>query len=151
MKKIILAAALVLGFTVAASAQPRAIGVRIGNGGEISYQHSMGSNFIEVDGGLGLGLVDGVFNVGATGIYNFMISEFGNGFGFYAGPGAGVGLALGEVNYLALSAAGMVGIEYNFNFPLQISLDFRQHIGTGFSGNGIWAPSSIGLGLRYQF
>lgn len=151
MKKIILAAALVLGFEVAASAQPRAIGVRIGNGGEISYQHSMGSNFLEVDGGLGLGLVDGVFNVGATGIYNFMISEFGNGFGFYAGPGAGVGLALGEVNYLALSAAGMVGIEYNFNFPLQISLDFRQHIGIGFSGNGIWAPSSIGLGLRYQF
>lgn len=151
MKKIILAAALVLGFAVAASAQPRAIGVRIGNGGEISYQHSMGSNFLEVDGGLGLGLVDGVFNVGATGIYNFMISEFGNGFGFYAGPGAGVGLALGEVNYLALSAAGMVGIEYNFNFPLQISLDFRQHIGIGFSGNGIWAPSSVGLGLRYQF
>ena len=151
MKKIILAAALVLGFAVAASAQPRAIGVRIGNGGVISYQHSMGSNFLEVDGGLGLGLVDGVFNVGATGIYNFMISEFGNGFGFYAGPGAGVGLALGEVNYLALSAAGMVGIEYNFNFPLQISLDFRQHIGIGFSGNGIWAPSSVGLGLRYQF
>jgi hypothetical protein len=54
MKKIILAAALVLGFAVAASAQPRAIGVRIGNGGEISYQHSMGSNFLEVDGGLGL-------------------------------------------------------------------------------------------------
>ena len=80
MKKIILAAALVLGFAVAASAQPRALGVRIGNGGEISYQHSMGSNFLEVDGGLGLGLVDGVFNVGATGIYNFMISEFGNGF-----------------------------------------------------------------------
>ena len=151
MKKIIIAAALVLGFAAAASAQPRALGVRIGNGGEISYQHSMGSNFLEVDGGLGLGLVDGVFNVGATGIYNFMISEFGNGFGFYAGPGAGVGLALGDVNYLALSAAGMVGIEYNFNFPLQISLDFRQHIGIGFSRNGIWAPSSIGLGLRYQF
>ena len=151
MKKIIIAAALVLGFAAAASAQPRALGVRIGNGGEISYQHSLGSNFLEVDGGLGLGLIDGTFNVGATGIYNFMISEFGNGFGFYAGPGAGVGLALGDVNYLALSAAGMVGIEYNFNFPLQISLDFRQHIGIGFSGNGIWAPSSIGLGLRYQF
>ena len=150
MKKIILVAAMVLGFAVAASAQPRALGVRIGNGGEISYQHSMGSNFLEVDGGLGLGF-DGVFNVGATGIYNFMISEFGNGFGFYAGPGAGVGLGVGEANYFALSAAGMVGIEYNFNFPLQISLDFRQHIGIGFNGHGIWAPSSVGLGLRYQF
>ena len=152
MKKIILAVALALGFAVAASAQPRALGVRIGNGGEISYQHSLSnSNFIEVDGGLGLGLIDGTFNVGATGIYNFMISEFGNGFGFYAGPGAGVGLGLGEANYFGLSAAGMVGIEYNFNFPLQISLDFRQHIGIGFNGNGIWVPSSVGLGLRYQF
>lgn len=36
MKKIILTAALVLGFAAAASAQPRALGVRIGNGGEIS-------------------------------------------------------------------------------------------------------------------
>ncbi len=150
MKKIIIAAALVLGFAVAASAQPRALGVRIGNGGEISYQHYHNANFIEVDGGLGLGF-DKVFNVGATGIYNFMISEFGNGFGFYAGPGAGVGLGLGEANYFTLSAAGMIGIEYNFAIPLQISLDFRQHIGLGFNGNGIWHPSSIGLGIRYRF
>ena len=150
MKKIIIAAAIMLGFAAAAVAQPRALGVRIGNGGEISYQHSLGSNFLEVDGGLGLGF-DGVFNVGATGIYNFMISEFGNGFGFYAGPGAGVGLGVGEANYLTISAAGMVGIEYKFNFPLQISLDFRQHVGIGLNGNGAWTPSSIGLGIRYQF
>ena len=45
----------------------------------------------------------------------------------------------------------MVGIEYNFEIPLQISLNFRQHIGIGFNGHGIWAPSSIGLGLRYKF
>ena len=150
MKKIIIAAAMLLGFAIAASAQPRAIGVRIGNGAEISYQHSLNDNFLEVDGGLGLGF-DGVFNVGATGIYNFMISEFGNGFGFYAGPGAGVGLGLGEANYFTLSAAGMVGIEYNFSIPLQLSLDFRQHIGIGLGGHGVWAPSSIGLGIRYKF
>lgn len=147
MKKIIMIAAMVLGFAVAASAQPRAIGVRIGNGGEISYQHSLGNNFLEVDGGLGLGF-DGVFNVGATGIYNFMISEFGDGFGFYAGPGASVGLGLGDANYFTLGVAGMIGIEYTFDFPLQLSLDFRQHIGIG---NGFWAPSSIGLGVRYRF
>ena len=154
MKKIILVAALVLGFAVAASAQPRAIGVRIGNGGEVSYQHSLGSNFLEVDGGLGLGF-DGTFNVGATGIYNFMIAQPSwtsrGEWGFYAGPGAGVGLGLGEVNYFALSAAGMVGIEYNFSFPLKISLDFRQHVGIGLGGNGLWTPSSVGLGIRYRF
>ena len=155
MKKIILAAALVLGFAVAASAQPRAIGVRIGNGGEVSYQHSLGSNFLEVDGGLGLGF-DGVFNVGATGIYNFMIAQpywtDRGEWGFYAGPGAALGMGMtSENNYFHLAVAGMVGLEYTFWFPLQLSLDFRQHIGIGFSGNGIWAPSSIGLGLRYQF
>ncbi len=150
MKKIIFIAAMLLGFAVAASAQPRALGVRVGNGGEVSYQHSLGANFLEVDGGLGLGF-DGTFNVGATGIYNFMISEFGNGFGFYAGPGASVGLGLGDANYFALAVAGMVGIEYNFNIPLQLSLDFRQHVGLGFGGHGGWYPSSIGLGVRYRF
>ena len=147
MKKIILAVALVLGFAAAASAQPRALGGRFGYGVDLSYQHYVnGDNFVEAD----LGLDSFKFlNVAAT--YNFMISEFGNGFGFYAGPGAGVGLAVGDINYFALSAAGMVGIEYNFNFPLQISLDFRQHIGLGFNGHGLWYPSSIGLGIRYQF
>ena len=154
MKKIILVAALVLGFTVAASAQPRAVGVRIGNGGEVSYQHQLGANFLEVDGGLGLGF-DGVFNVGATGIYNFMIAQPNwtdrGEWGFYAGPGASVGLGLGDVNYFSLGVAGMVGLEYTFWFPLQLSLDFRQHIGLGFNGHGFWAPSSIGLGVRYRF
>ena len=152
MKKIILVAALVLGFAVAASAQPRAIGVRAGYGGEISYQHSLGTNFLEVDGGLNL---LGGLNVGATGIYNFMIAQPSwtsrGEWGFYAGPGAGVGLGLGDVNYLHLSAAGMVGLEYSFWFPLQLSLDFRQHIGIGFNGHGLWAPSSVGLGVRYRF
>jgi hypothetical protein len=154
MKKIIIAAALVLGFAVAASAQPRAIGVRVGNGGEVSYQHSLGNNFLEVDGGLGLGF-DGVFNVGATGIYNFMIAQPSwtprGEWGFYAGPGAGVGLGLGDVNYFNISAAGMVGLEYSFWFPLQLSLDFRQHIGIRFNGDPLWAPSSVGLGIRYKF
>ena len=151
MKKIILIAAMALGFAVAATAQPRALGARIGNGAEISYQHDMGGNFLEVDGGLGLGLGDGTMNIGATGIYNFMISQFGDGFGFYAGPGASVGLGVGEVNYLNLGVAGMVGIEYTFDFPLQLSLDFRQHIGFGLSGHGVYAPSSVGLGIRYRF
>lgn len=153
MKKIILVAALVLGFAAAAAAQPRALGVRVGNGGEVSYQHQLGANFLEVDGGLGLGF-DGTFNVGATGIYNFMIAQPAwtdrGEWGFYAGPGATVGLGVGETNYFALGAAGMVGLEYTFWFPLQLSIDFKQFVGIGI-GNGFWAPSSIGLGIRYRF
>lgn len=153
MKKIILIAAIVLGFAAAAVAQPRAIGIR---GGEISYQHSFDQNFLEIDGGLGFGYgSSGNLNIGATGIYNFMIAQPSwtsrGEWGFYAGPGAGVGLGLGDANYFNISAAGMVGLEYSFWFPLQLSLDFRQHIGIGFGGHGIWYPSSVALGVRYRF
>ena len=156
MKKIILVAALVLGFTVAASAQPRAVGVRIGNGGEVSYQHQLGANFLEVDGGLGLGF-DGVFNVGATGIYNFMIAQPNwtdrGEWGFYAGPGAAVGLGLGENSHLNVAVAGQVGLEYTFWFPLQLSIDLRPQFGLGFADKatmyfGGWCPA---LGVRYKF
>ena len=140
-------AIMVSSSAVAATAQPRALGARIGNGAEISYQHSMDANFLQIDGGLGV-FGDNTMSIGATGVYNFMISEFGDGFGFYAGPGASIGLGVGEANYLNLGVAGMVGIEYNFDFPLQLSLDFRQHIGIG---NGFWCPSSVGLGVRYRF
>ena len=147
MKKIILAAALVLGFAVAASAQPRAVGLRGGWGAELSYQHGFGADFLQADLGLN------TFNsINGSVVYNFMIAQPAwtsrGEWGFYAGPGASVGLGLGEANYLTLGAAGMVGLEYTFWFPLQLSLDFRQHIGIG---NGLWCPSSIGLGVRYRF
>ena len=48
MKKILIVVAALLGFAVVASAQPRALGVRAGYGGELSYQHYMGGeNFAE--------------------------------------------------------------------------------------------------------
>ena len=111
MKKIILVAALVLGFAAAAAAQPRAIGVRVGNGGEVSYQHQLGANFLEVDGGLGLGF-DGTFNVGATGIYNFMIAQPAwtdrGEWGFYAGPGAALGLDFGKESSFNVAVAATI-------------------------------------------
>ena len=163
MKKIIIAAALVLGFAVAASAQPRAIGVRVGNGGEVSYQHSLGNNFLEVDGGLGLGF-DGVFNVGATGIYNFMIAQPSwtprGEWGFYAGPGVALGGGAVKVDgvnhgYFSAGVAGQIGLEYTFWFPLQLSIDFRPQLGVvavpkggaGFYFDS-WCPA---LSVRYRF
>lgn len=158
MKKIILVAAMVLGFAVAAFAQPRAIGLRIGNGAEVSYQHEKGDNFISVDGGLGLDIYNvqnNAFFVGATAIYNFMIAqplwtEEGQ-WGFYAGPGANVGLGIGSPAHFNLAAAGAVGLEYKFWFPLQLSIDFRQMIGYSIGAGRFYAPSSIGLGVRYSF
>lgn len=153
MKKIILIAALAFGLVATAAAQPRAIGLRLGNGGEVSYQHTLGQNFIEVDGGLGVGFKK-TLNVGATGIYNIMIAQpqwtDRGEWGFYAGPGAAVGLGLGENNFFTLAVAGMVGLEYNFWFPLQVSIDYRQQLGYGFN-HEFYYPASICLGVRYRF
>ena len=157
MKKIILIAAMVLGFATAAIAQPRAFGLR---GGELSYQHSFGQNFLEVDGGVGFGLgTSGSLNVGATGIYNFMIAQpqwtDRGEWGFYAGPGGTVGLGLDNDNnsFFNVSVAGMVGLEYTFWFPLQLSIDIRPQIGLAAGGGagfyfGGWCPA---LGVRYRF
>ena len=148
MKKIILIAAMALGFVVTAAAQPKAVGLRLGYGVEASYQHNLGSsNFLEAN----LGLDDfTTLNLAAT--YNWMIAKpqwtDRGEWGFYAGPGASFGLGVGDANYFTLGIAGMVGLEYTFWFPLQLSIDFRQHIGIG---NGFWAPSSVGLGVRYRF
>lgn len=140
MKKIIAIAALVLGFAVAASAQPKALGLRIGYGADLSYQHTLGgANFIEAD--LGLESFKSL-NIAAT--YNFMIAQFGDGFGFYAGPGIGLGFA----DKLRVGIAGQVGLEYNFNAPVQLSLDVRPYfdfVGAGLVG---WYPH---LGIRYRF
>ena len=140
MKKIILIAALVLGFAAAASAQPKAIGIRIGGGADISYQHNVGANFIEADLGL-----ESFKNLGVAATYNFSIAEFGDGFKFYAGPGIGLGFA----ESLMVGVAGQAGIEYNFaSAPVNISVDVKPYF--DFMGVGLvgWYPH---IGVRYNF
>lgn len=140
MKKILLIAAMVLGFTVVASAQPKAVGLRIGGGAELSYQHSMGANFIEADLGL-----ESFKNLGISATYNFNIAEFGPGIKFYAGPGVGLGFGQG----LHVGIAGQAGLEYTFDSaPIQLSVDVRPYfdfVGVGLVG---WYPH---LGVRYCF
>ena len=149
MKKILTLLVGVLCFAVAASAQPRAFGARLGYGAEISYQYGLGNNFAEMD----LGLVG---NKGwyVSGLYDFSLGNAGI-FHFYAGPG----VQLGTKNYadtdggniLKFDAAilGQIGAEVELEaVPLNISLDWRPAFsltGGGFYGVG------VGLGVRYRF
>ncbi len=151
MKKIILIAAMALGFAVAASAQPRSIGLKLGWGVDLSYQHSVNTDFVELD--LGLSNFN-AFNF--AGIYNFMIAQPAwtdrGEWGFYAGPGAALGMGLTSENkYFHLAAAGMIGLEYAFWFPLQLSFDLRPQIGAHFGGNGLYWSIMPALGIRYRF
>ena len=145
MKKVILIVATVLGFAVVASAQPRAIGARIGWGAEISYQHTLGANnFLEAD--LGWGIND--FRLGLG--YDFSVAPVGP-LDFYVGPAAQVAFINNvEHNNLMLGVGAQLGLEYFFDaIPLQLSLDWRPPFtlipATGFGWN------SFGLGIRYAF
>ena len=148
MRRIILFLLAYLCLSVAANAQPRALGLRIGaEGAEISYQHNIQkSSFIEAELGSEFGSVEGLK---ATGTYDFIFARpawTNRGYwGLYTGPGVSLG-CLEDKFLIAFSA--QAGMEYTFWFPLQLSIDFRQHIGIG---NGFWAPSSVGLGVRYKF
>ena len=155
MRRFILILIAALASVFIASAQPKALGLRAGMDCQLSYEHAVSlEDFVEAD--LGVEFIYGyAVGVNAAAAYNFMIAQpqwtDRGEWGFYAGPGASVGLGLGEANYLTLGAAGMVGLEYTFWFPLQLSVDFRQHIGFSRGENPLWTPSSIALSVRYRF
>lgn len=147
MKKIIVLALSVLAFAAVASAQPRALGVRLGGDAEVSYQHNLGSQFLEADLGMAVGGHFAGFHL--TGVYDFTFASVDN-FNFYAGPGAQVSMyTADEHSGLGIGIGGQIGAEYQFGtIPFTISLDWRpmwDFLGAGAS----W--SSAALGFRYRF
>jgi opacity protein-like surface antigen len=160
MKKLVFTAILIIGSLYSASAQDiseHAIGIRTGDndgfGYAISYQRKMKDiNRFEVD----LGFRDNK-NFDAwklTGLYQWVWNIDG-GFNWYAGFGAGIGTYNNKFNNdddgLFVNADGNIGIEYNFEIPLLISIDFRPEFGiiNGFGDNDL--DLDIALGIRYQF
>ena len=147
MKKPLVVLTLALGISAAAVAQPRAIGARFANGGEVSYQHSLGSNFLEAD----LGWWTGALAI--SGVYDFVLASpswTAGTWNFYAGPGANVFLSNGAT---AIGVCGQVGLEYTFgSIPLQLSLDVRPNV-ISISGGGLYFLDGIypGFGIRYAF
>ncbi|MEL6917907.1 MAG: hypothetical protein AAFO99_09260 [Bacteroidota bacterium] len=143
-----------------------ALGLRLGDsdgfGAEISYQKSIGRyNRFEVDLGWRDSREFDAFKL--TGVYQWIHSLDGD-FNWYYGFGGG----LGNVDFesrldsndqpftpdggLFVFAAGNIGIEYNFDIPLLISLDFRPEIGLiGYGDFDDNFDFDIALGIRYQF
>jgi hypothetical protein len=148
MKKIILifSFALIATFTLnAQDISDHAIGLRFGGGngigGEISYQKPLKeNNRLEVN----LGLANEFSNFKATGLYEWVWS-LEDQFNWYAGFGGGVVSADGT----GIFGAGVVGIEYDFDLPILVSLDYRPEIGITGDLNGL--NSDLGLSIRYQF
>lgn len=145
-----------------------AIGLRLGDsdgfGAEISYQRLLGRyTRAEID----LGYRDSREHdaIKLIGLYQW-VYPIDRGLNWYYGFGAGMGSAdfaprpnadnpsLGEIpdgGFFAL-LAGDVGIEYNFDIPVLVSLDIRPEYGViGFNNFDNHFNFDVALGVRYQF
>ena len=163
MKKYLLIAVLAVA-SLAAYAQPRAVGVNLGSGLGFSYQHGFGeANMLDVN--VYVPVLTG-WGVGGSVTYDW-IDPFNapvpwNNKGewhWYMGVGGSGGFNFGTGNndsWWYAGVAGHIGIEYDFWFPFQLSLDWRPSLGVGTNGGnlgfnvpGLWG--GIQLGVRYKF
>lgn len=136
-----------------------ALGLRLGDndgfGAEISYQKSIGrNNRLEFDLGWRDSRDFDAFKL--AGLYQWVL-PIENNFNWYYGVGGGLGSVdfpdiISTDDGLFVFAAGNIGIEYNFDIPLILSLDFRPEVGIiGYDGFSDNFDFDIGLGIRYQF
>ena len=157
MKKILFVAMLAV-VSVMAYAQPRAIGGRIGYGLEFSYQHALGTaNMVQLEVGVpAFARIEAACTYDWIDPFNAPVpwNEKGE-WHWYMGVGGALGAAYNfQAGYVG--AVGRIGIEYDFWFPLQLSLDFRPMLGVAFGDGGAYFghdlyAGGIGLGVRYKF
>lgn len=164
MKNVLLTLIAVMGFALTAHSQmisKNAIGLRLGDGDgfgtEVSYQRALGeNNRLELDLGLRGHKYYRAFRL--TGLYQWVWNIDG-GFNWYVGAGGGLASVDFDNDFPGeddpdqtyIYAAGDIGIEYNFEIPLMLSLDFRPEFGFGSEDDLEGFVPDIALGVRYQF
>ena len=156
MKKYLFVALLAVA-SIAAYAQPRAVGVNLGGWSSLSYQHGFG----EINSGVGVG---GHVTYDWIDPFNAPVPWNNKGeWHWYMGVGGSGGFNFGGTygsktydSWWYAGVAGHIGIEYDFWFPFQLSLDWRPSLGVGTNGGnlgfnvpGLWG--GIQLGVRYKF
>ena len=166
-KSFFFAALLTVVCAASAVAQPRAVGVNLGYGVDVSYQHGIGAKNM-VDMSLNIPMFNGI---GAKVTYDW-IDPFNTAvpwnnkgeWHWYMGVGGAAGIYGFHAPIWYAGVAGHIGIEYDFWFPLQLSLDWRPNIGLmGYTGdmgdyeggrihfNGYGLYDGISIGVRYKF
>lgn len=169
MKKLTLVVLFTIAFASFSYSQNIAdntLGLRLGDsdgfGAEISYQKSIGRyNRAEFNLGWRDSREFDAFKL--AGVYQWVRNLDGN-FNWYYGVGGGVGSADFEPvpngnggfrddnDGAFVFAAGNLGIEYDFDIPLLLSIDIRPEIGlVGFDGFDNDFLFDFALGIRYQF
>lgn len=150
-----------------ATSSPRAVGLRLGYGASVTYQHGLADgNMIGIDLDL-----PGFVGIGLTATYDWInpcgakIPWNNKGeFNWYAGAGLSGGFIFANYGFFGLT--GRVGVEYNFWFPLQLAAEYRPTLGCGFGSTidvdgrkqnyagffpgGLYA-GAIAICVRYKF
>ena len=147
---------LLSGFAISSRAQDNLIGIRGGWYNGISFQHYL-SEGKAVEGLLQI--ARGGINI--TGLYELHEPISGaDGFGFYYGAGAHLGIYQ-ENRYnlfgdrysgsgAVIGIDGIAGVEYIFDqIPLQLSLDYKPALNIG--GGDLWLFHDTALGIRIYF
>ena len=193
MKRISALIILCLAGLLGASAQPRAIGIRSGiTGLDVSYLHDTGKkSFVQTELSVDFGYAGSAApGFKATALYNFVVARPAwtdkGSWAIYTGPGLSLGYVQDRVNYregnfryhpldygFMLSIAVQAGLEYAFDFPLQLAADLRPYFGmhvndgvtrrvdaitdrvefkskTSFYNNG-WFGFIPSISIRYRF
>lgn len=159
MKKFLIILSCVLGLSLTAAAQPRAVGLRFpamaAFGAEFSYQHEVGNaQFIEFE--LGLERYNGFRT---SGLWNWELANpewtAEGAWTLYGGGGITLGFVEydrnGNFGYMG-GLTAQLGLEYRFEFPLALSVDLRPTVGLC---HGFYRYGTYGLipniSARYYF
>ena len=175
MKKPLISLLILLSLTTAVRAQDYNFGVRIGYGGafgtELSLQRYFGDiNRVELDLGMRFlhrSILDNgkdaqkiTYPGGPTFASAYHWHWFlAGGFGFFGGPAFQI--AIPQWNSFGLAVGAQMGIDYQFDAPFQLSLDFRPLYNVVGKFKGISADGktrvlggfdpNVSLGIRYAF
>ncbi len=154
MKKILCVLMLTFGVMFTASAQlnyQSAVGLRLTNGGGLTYKTAMGNNALEVIGYFNLGRNFNQINL--TALYEITndIPNINN-LDWYYGLGLGAGLTVGsdfdDDNGISLGIDGIIGAEYTFpKVPFNVSLDWKPRIGIG--KGRLFSATGTAFSIRY--
>lgn len=173
MKTLLLSIIAVVGMTLSAQAQKviaeNAVGIRLSPGTltdiALSYQHQMISenNRIELNLGIKTGYDTYYYSDNTNtflfkGYYHWVFNIVDK-LNWYAGPGAGVLYSTNEIDSKATPLIGAEGgVEYSFDFPLQVSLSIRptyRFYGSEYNNSVFDAYNNfkvpVGIGARYTF
>lgn len=128
-------------------------GFRLGTGpqrsGEfdLSWHKALGRYRLETNLGWAQGNNWGYLNISTAFHFHWTIVK---GLAWYVGPGVNLGWYFGDYHF-GLGIGAQLGIEYNFDFPLQFSLDIFPRYNVLGATEAVGLGGSGALSVRYRF